>query len=148
VAGTFFIYDDPDEDEVRVKFAYNPAAVDAIKTLPRQSRHWDGDEKTWFVDREYLDDLIELFESLGMTCANVHPPPHSRYQTPPPGSPFNSSGNGSAKHWDTLWLKPGAPPEVVDAAYKALIRKHHPDAGGDATLATVINVAYHELRKK
>lgn len=32
-----------------VKFSYNPEIVDAIKTLPRDNRKWDGESRTWLV---------------------------------------------------------------------------------------------------
>ena len=44
-----------------------------------------------------------------------------------------------------LWLRPGAPPEVVRAAYRALAAVHHPDAGGDAAVMRRLSGAYAAL---
>ena len=41
-----------------------------------------------------------------------------------------------------LWLRAGAPPEVVRAAYRALAARHHPDVGGDAAAMRRLNEAY------
>lgn len=47
-----------------------------------------------------------------------------------------------------LGLRPGAPREDIDAAYRRLMKQHHPDRpGGDAVRAAEINRAYSELRK-
>ncbi len=41
-----------------------------------------------------------------------------------------------------LHVQPDAAPEVVKAAYRALIALHHPDKGGDHATASLINDAY------
>ena len=41
---------------------------------------------------------------------------------------------------------PGAPECVIKAAHLALIEVHHPDRGGDASVAKEINAAYDELK--
>jgi len=41
-----------------------------------------------------------------------------------------------------LHVQPDAPTEVIRAAYRALIAVHHPDAGGDAYQAMLLNDAY------
>ena len=41
-----------------------------------------------------------------------------------------------------LHVQPDAAPEVIKAAYRALIALHHPDKGGDHVLAALINEAY------
>ena len=48
-----------------------------------------------------------------------------------------------------LGLQPGADRKAIDAAYKKLIKRHHPDReGGDVERAAEINRAYLELRDK
>jgi DnaJ-class molecular chaperone len=46
--------------------------------------------------------------------------------------------------WDVLGLPPGAPPDEIKKAYKALARKHHPDKGGDPEEFKRISKAYEE----
>jgi len=41
----------------------------------------------------------------------------------------------------TLYLLPTAPPEVVQAAQRALVKIHHPDAGGTHEAAVALNTA-------
>jgi hypothetical protein len=60
--------------------------------------------------------------------------------TPQPSKPRTSDP------YTALWLLPGAPPEVVKAAYKALATLHHPDKpGGDDERMRAINSAYQQL---
>ena len=37
-----------------------------------------------------------------------------------------------ATHYETLGVSPNAEPEVIQGAYRALMRKYHPDANGGA----------------
>lgn len=49
--------------------------------------------------------------------------------------------------WSELWLRPGAPRIVVDAAYRALSRQYHPDLGEEDLRAQVrLNEAYKQLK--
>jgi len=48
-------------------------------------------------------------------------------------------------YYGILGVNPGAEPEVVRAAYTALARKYHPDAGGSAQRMKEINEAYEVL---
>lgn len=55
---------------------------------------------------------------------------------------------GDAAAYQTLGLEPGADQAAIDRAYRALIKRYHPDrAGGDAVRASAINEAYFQLRK-
>jgi hypothetical protein len=48
-------------------------------------------------------------------------------------------------YYRVLGVNPGAPPEVIKAAYRALMKKHHPDVGGDPEKAKEIEEAYRNL---
>ncbi|MDY6918195.1 MAG: DnaJ domain-containing protein [Chloroflexota bacterium] len=48
-------------------------------------------------------------------------------------------------HYRTLGVNMAAEPEVLKAAYTALARKHHPDAGGGTDRMKAINEAYEVL---
>jgi DnaJ-class molecular chaperone len=47
-----------------------------------------------------------------------------------------------ASPFQTLYLLPNAPPEVVKASYKALAKIHHPDARGNSEKMIAINRAF------
>lgn len=51
--------------------------------------------------------------------------------------------------YELLGVRRGAEPEVVDAAYRALMKKYHPDRHGGAAdpgRAQRINAAYEEIK--
>ncbi|CAA6603540.1 conserved hypothetical protein [Rhodospirillaceae bacterium LM-1] len=69
----------------------------------------------------------------------------SGQQTPPrPGQQRMSSEEAHA----VLGLKPGASSDEIQIAYKRLIQKMHPDAGGSDALAAQINQARDVLMGK
>lgn len=48
-------------------------------------------------------------------------------------------------YYKVLGIAPGAPTEVVKAAYRALMKIHHPDVGGDPQRAKEIEEAFRHL---
>jgi curved DNA-binding protein CbpA len=54
-----------------------------------------------------------------------------------PGAPF-----GSMDLYSILGVDPSADAESIKSAYRTLARRHHPDAGGDATRMAQINDAW------
>ncbi len=55
--------------------------------------------------------------------------------------------NNQRNHYRILYVQPDAPPEIIQASYRTLMQKlrAHPDLGGDAWNAAVINHAYAVL---
>lgn len=49
--------------------------------------------------------------------------------------------------WDVLGIPPGSPPEKVDAAYRALAKSLHPDAGGSDDEMAALNRAREEAKR-
>jgi len=47
-----------------------------------------------------------------------------------------------------LQVVPDAEPEVIQAAYRALARKHHPDVGGSELQMAMLNAAWETLRNE
>ena len=48
----------------------------------------------------------------------------------------------------TLFLTPDAPGFIIDAVWKALALKHHPDRGGDSEAFKTFSVAYEKIKRK
>ena len=47
-----------------------------------------------------------------------------------------------------LGVKPGASPAEIKAAYRALVKRHHPDAGGNDDRILALNAAWEVLRER
>jgi len=57
-----------------------------------------------------------------------------------------SKSNGKPKNlYEVLEVSQRARPEVIDAAYKALMKQYHPDKGGDNRIAAALNEARDTL---
>jgi len=48
----------------------------------------------------------------------------------------------------TLFLTPAAPDFIIEAVWKALARKHHPDHGGDSEAFKTYNAAHKKIKRK
>jgi hypothetical protein len=116
-----------DGPHVVLRFEYHPSLVVALKTrIPKSYRRWNPERQAWIIGREYWPTAQRVLADFGFV--GVAPP-----------RPVSDS-------WRRLHLQPDAPPEVVDAAYKALARVHHPDHGGDNGHMREINLAYDALK--
>lgn len=109
---------------------YVPDFVDDLKSsLPKFSRKWDPDLKMWWVATEFVDRARAVLRR--------------HYELD--GTTTMVTRNSDDSAWEILWLRPGAPFEVLRAAYRALAQLHHPDVGGDTRKMQKINSAYERL---
>ena len=49
--------------------------------------------------------------------------------------------------WETLGLRPDADAETIDAVYRSLAKRRHPDAGGSAEAFKELNDAYEAVKR-
>ena len=113
----------PDGSAADVTFPFDAFVVAEIKrVVPAWLRSYDPDSKTWMVDGRYVHlvyhVLAQVFGDVDVEAALV-----------------------------VLHLRPTAPPELVDAAYKCLARLHHPDRGGSTITMQMINHAVESIRE-
>ena len=106
---------------VRAAFArYGPRAAEWLSADPRR------------VVADLLADLEEL-ESRQQ---------HQRQQPPPRAGPAESDRRADLA---ILGLGPGASLREVKAAHRRLVKRHHPDVGGDVATFRHIDAAYRRL---
>ena len=60
--------------------------------------------------------------------------------------PLPSAPVAASDHYAVLGVTTGASVAEIKAAYRALVKLHHPDAGGDAQRIVALNAAWEELR--
>ena len=64
---------------------------------------------------------------------------------PPPGAPPRASSEAPADLYAVLGVGAEAGSAEIKAAYRALVKRHHPDAGGDAERILALNAAWEVL---
>ncbi len=113
-------------DELRADFRRRfPRHRDAVY-LPNQ--------KAWSLPREHMRGL-QAWLALWVDPDAVS---WARATAPPPSAQAPAR---VAAAYHVLFLVPGAPPELVQAARRVLSKRCHPDAGGDNTEMAAINAA-------
>jgi len=127
----------PDGAGADITFPYSAYVVAELKrAVPAPLRTYDPDTKTWTVDGRYVHLVYHV---LAQVFGDVDVE-GSRYGAADRGDPPREAA------LVILHLRPTAPPELVDAAYRCLARLHHPDAGGDHDAMLRLNQALEVLR--
>ncbi len=110
-----------DGDFFRVEGA--PKAIsDYIKwsITPIMYRYYD--EGCWFVHKDFIDDVRQLDKGKSVM-------------------PFSTDPYG------VLYLTVGAPRYILEAVWKAIVKKCHPDKGGDTDKFLEYKEAYEEIKR-
>ena len=105
------------------KFPYYPIFVTLLKErLPRHGRAWRPEERAWWVASAHVNQVCGWFSEFFPGAEYVDAPraSHRAHTTPPP-PPRRDDPHA------ILHLLPTAPPAVVQAAYRALVKTNHPD---------------------
>lgn len=116
---------------------------------PLYLRKFNQESKRWWVHHNRLPQVV---------AAGKRYFDHVDYRSLPPelqikivqflekeGDPVVVGSKRKTPH-ETLFVVPGAPPEVIKAAYRALAAKYHPDHGGDPEKFRKIDEAYKALK--
>ncbi len=118
-------------------FPFDAWLVDALKAeIPGHARTYDPVAKSWTVAPAYAGVAIRLmyqaFTDVEVIDAAA-------------GPGFDRGGDPREAALVVLHLRPSAPPELVDAAYRTLARLNHPDRGGDHDAMLALNQAYDAI---
>ena len=117
-------------------FDYSPEMVAAIKAnIPSRERTWKPDLKQWWFKPGQLPSIEALARLHCGAVAYVRP--DGDLEPPVPAE--------QAAAYRALYLVPGAPPELIKAAYRILAKQVHPDRGGTTTAMQRVNEAYGTL---
>lgn len=126
---------------VDLTFPYNAIFISRLKgEIPAYARTYDPDTKTWTVHAAYAARAVALMRQ---TFVAVTEYGADRSATSPP-DPIRRTDPDFA----ILHLLPSAPPELVESAYKCLVKINHPDRGGDHEAMIALNEAITRLRQR
>lgn len=130
------------DGSVRLVFPFDAWLVENLKAeIPGYARKYAPEDRSWTISAAYAHIARGLMHDTFPDVTEDPAPGSSdrggrRPEPPPPGDA-----------WAVLHLRPTAPPELVDAAYRCLARLHHPDAGGDTVTMQRINGAVDVIRR-
>lgn len=112
-------------------------------SLPTTHRRYEPEpHPRWLVSRKYVVQLLRMaFEGGHIVQYELSADMQAKVDLDRP------TWTGKTAH-SSLFLTPDAPDFMLDAAYKALVKVHHPDCGGDAVIFRKIQKAYEELKNE
>ncbi len=126
------------DSSARLEFPYDAGLIDALKAgIPVHARTYDPVAKAWTVTARYVPVAFRLM-------AAVFPDVDVAEQAS--AGSADRGRTSSNDPWTVLFLRPGAPPELVTAAHRCLAKLNHPDAGGSTSTMQAINAAAEALR--
>lgn len=148
----------PDGEWVLCAGGFNPQFVNFLKfgIKPGSYRSYDARTKVWRFHNSWLPHVIPVARAqflevdwsalptewqlriAGAQTKTRRPPRSSR--------PVRKSVDKSP--YAVLFVVDNAPIEVVQASYKALAMKYHPDRAGDRDAMAKLNAAYDQIKKK
>jgi hypothetical protein len=121
--------------------------ADVLKArVPFGSRQYDPVCKSWRVAEEYLIDLGGVLPEI-LVRLEAHRRAPTPRPFPPPWRERPAVPREVAEALDVLYLLPGVPRPLVQAAYRALALRHHPDVGGSTVAMADINRAYETIQQ-
>ena len=129
------------EDWLVVCCTYNPSFIASLKEkVPSKERFWNSAERVWRIRPSYSFALAGLL-------SNHFDRTRYYYRTEDqPNSP-------EEKALAAMYLRVGAPPGLIDVAYRFLAKHWHPDLAGEGKQVEAtdrmagLNDAYSLLRK-
>lgn len=160
---------------VGLRFAYDEVLIADLKALLTRQKakcvdrarrvyvagNWLPDYRVWFVERPAWPAVLHGLESYGHGVDWIARPddvPHYPEVEPAPAPPPPPPPTAHAipaclaavrtayPHHAALGLLPDAEALVIQAAYRALAQRWHPDHGGDHARMTAVNLAWEALR--
>lgn len=150
-------------DRIQAVAPFNNDFKEDLKSeIPHHARTFDSELKNWLIDADYEEMVYEIATRYFDVIAVVSEADALRRERaaraaapPPPREPSHSSDEclrrvrGLYAEESTLYTLPGAPFAVIQAAYRALAKILHPDAGGSSHQAMVaLNRAYESLERR
>ena len=119
----------------------DPEVYEEIRRLvPADRLDYDPLRKAWRIRGVYWLSLKRALEDLGYGQVREHQS-RASYEQSNPDVAGAELAVQSHEAFETLFLLPGAPDSVVEAAYRALAKIYRPDMGGDPKRMIELNEA-------
>ena len=119
-------------DPTSVRFTYDADLVSLLKcVVPSHARKWEPATKTWWINRAFINTLIDHFEALGIHVIQETPP--TRQCADWAGELFRAVGH-----------------QRINPVHRALTKVLHPDNAetGDTELQRQLNDARQQIERR
>jgi GTP cyclohydrolase II len=138
---------------IRFTFGYHKELIDDIKSgIPAYARAYRPAAKAWDVRPSHTEMMRSLIRKhLGVCLAPTEDGHDELHELRCEVAALRAKLRDAVfvpEPCRALHVLPSAPPQVIAAAHKALVRLHHPDKGGDLLRMQRINDAADQLRKE
>ena len=121
----------PTEEQRRVTLHYSKDGAEVILQMTKQSRAVDNLRVLYLaVEAMRMNDVRGIADTLREAYLQLPAPPKTR-------DPY-----------EVLGVRPDSPVEVLEAAYRALAKKLHPDAGGSEAGMKDLNEAMERIKQE
>ena len=122
-----------------------PSFGSRIRSIPANSRYFDDETRQWTLSANYLEYIVQAAAAKGVHVefGNLLETHRRAVET----SKVSESQSFSDSPYAVLYLTEGAPAFIVEAVWKAVARKHHPDVGGDEAVFKKYHAAYLKVKR-
>jgi hypothetical protein len=136
---------------IRFTFGYHKELIDDIKSgIPAYARAYRPAAKAWDVRPSHTEMMRGLIRKhLGVSLAPTEDGHDELHELRCEVAALRAKLRDAVfvpEACRVLYLLPDAPPEVVRAAHRALVRLKHPDMGGSTREMQAINAAADQLQ--
>jgi hypothetical protein len=129
------------DGSVDLTFPYDAGFISRLKDeIPHSARTYDPATKVWTIYPPYAAYAADLMHA---AFAAVVEYGEGRDDTSSTDSIRRDDPDFAILH-----LLPSAPPELVEAAYRCLAKRCHPDTGGEHAVMLRLNEAVVRLRER
>ena len=104
--------------------------------------------ENFFLVIKAFDQASAIYRRAAGTGVEEVPMQSTVYTPPIPPPTFRIPEKKATSPYQTLGLADDAPKFVVEAAYRAMAKKHHPDSGGDVDSMKDVNAAFEEIKAR
>jgi len=108
---------------------------------------YDAHEREWVLPRRSIDRLQRWANAWASRQEWDALPRNGERRQSRSERAQDAPGASVVQAFATLHLLPSAPPEVVQAAHRALVKTNHPDVGGSHAVMVSLNKAVDAIRE-
>jgi len=108
-------------------------------------RQFEQRKQSWMVHWSYLGFVVQMARAYGVEVDYSALPTTWQLRAAGAQVLVDTAVEARENPFARLFITEDAPIEVVHAAFRALAKKHHPDAGGSTAVFQQLDAAYRQI---